>query len=348
MKYFLNFLLILSLAVSFSACESDSNGRMPNDLADANTGLIQVQASSDVLIDKNNLADFNFDIGIDVLWDDIPYNRVDLVIVYNGDFENQYTLESYTALPAERTITIADIVALIDEINTEADISEGDVFDIFTSIELSDGTYIPGYLYNGKPTNAPSVRNIITILKGGVNAFTVPVPCPFVETDYAGTMDVYEKWNDGSGDATYTAEVTINSDLSDENTVVYDIVGLFTGDDACFFQVQVDRKTYTLTQYIDPSRPADEANLVVDADLFGWGLGRLWFDDFKDAMLVTCQQYMIFTVTPGLNDTGLWWGQDAVTYYIGPGALDAGSAKKSTDGSGPKNPEFLKAMLMTR
>jgi len=344
----MNFLLILSLAVFFSACESDSNGRMPNDLVEANTGLIQVEASSDVLIDVNNLADFNFDIGIDVLWDDVPFNRVDLVIVYNSDFENQYTLESYTALPAERTITISDIVSLIDEISTEADISEGDVFDIFTSIELSDGTYIPGYLYNGKPTNAPSIRNIITILKGGVNAFTVPVPCPFVETDYAGTMDVYEKWNDGSGDAVYTAEVTINTDLSDENTIVYDIVGLFTGDESSFFQVQVDLKTYTLTQYIDPTRPDDEANLVVDEDLFGWGYGRLWFDDFKDAMMETCQFYMVFTVTPGLNDSGLWWGQDVVTYYIGPGAIAGGSAKKSAEDAGPKDPEILKALLVSR
>jgi hypothetical protein len=350
MKHIKYLLFSLSLILVIAGCESDPNGRMPDDIMDANVGVLTIAETSDVLVDVNDFAGFNLDFSVDVLFDpaDAPFDQLDVVVVYNGDFTKQYVLETVTSVPVDVSYTIADLVSLIDEITAEGDIAEGDKFDFFTSITLEDGTFIPGYLDDGTPTNAPSVRNIAGVLKGAVANFILPVPCPFVPDDYVGTMDVYEQWNDGSGDATYTAEVSINADLTDDTRVVYDIYNLFTGDASSFWQVAIDRKTYAVSHYEDPARPADEVEMVVDVDLFGWGLGRLWFEDWAEAMLETCNSYIEFTITPVLNDTGLWWGT-TVTYYIGDGALAAGGGKKSmTDYSGPKDPNILKALLISR
>ena len=46
---------------------------------------------------------------------------------------------------------------------------------------------------------------------------------------------------------------------------------------------------------------------------------------------------------PDLNDSGLWWGANAVTYYIGPGAGDV-TFKKSA-GSAATGENVLKDKL---
>jgi hypothetical protein len=323
MKYIFRVLMVLSVVLFFTRCEKDENGRMPDNIQDSNIGVLSLADNSDYLIDRNDFGGFNFDIVVDALFD-YPFDKLTVRVVYNGDYANPKTVAEVTSVPSTITVTVADLVSLFDQITTADDIKEGDSFDFYTDITLSGGKVIPGYLSDGTTTAAPSVRNVIGVLKGGNASVHLPVPCPFVEADYLGdAVDALEHWNDNSGDAFYPVSITKNADLSSEGNLVIDIVGLFTGDATSTFQLDIDTKTYQI------SAPGGSSVVVVNEDLFGWGYGRLFFDDFTEPLLGTCEGYIRFTVTPSLNDTGLWWGT-TVTYYLGPGAGDVTFKKAGT------------------
>ncbi len=321
MKYIVRIFMILSVIFFFAGCEKDNNGRMPNNIQSSNVGVLTLAPTSDYLIDRNNFGAFKFDMVVDALFK-YPFDKLTVKVVYNGDYSDPKTVADVSTVPSTVEVTVADLVSLFDKISADSDIKEGDSFDFYTDITLTDGKVIPGYLPDGTITTAPSTRNVALVLKGGAVAVHLPVPCPFVEADYLGdAVDALEHWNDNSGDAAYTVSMTKNADMSTTDNLVIDIVGLFTGDASSTYQLAIDTKTYQITS------PGGASVMVVPVDLFGWGYGRLWFDDFTEPQLNTCDQYIQFSVTPSLNDTGLWWGTN-VTYYLGPGASNV-TPKKS-------------------
>ena len=137
--------------------------------------------------------------------------------------------------------------------------------------------------------------------------------CLFNPARFIGDyITILEHWNDGSRNSYYSVRVLKNTVLSSEGKLVLYIVGLFTGNKTSHYRISIDLKTQLISA--DP----DNA-MVVDSDLNGLGYGRLWFDDFTAPYVSTCNNYLRFTVTPILHDTGMWFGT-YITYYIGPGA----------------------------
>ncbi len=322
MKYIVRIFMILSVVFFFTGCEKDNNGRMPNNIQDSNVGVLSLAPTSDFLIDRNNFDAFKFDIVVDKLFD-YPFDKLTVKVIYNGNYADPKTVADVTSFPSTVTVTVADLVGLFDNIPVADSIKQGDSFDFYTDITLDNGKIIPGYLPDGTVTTAPSTRNVALVLKGGAVAVHLPVPCPFVEADYEGdAIDALEHWNDNSGDAFYPVSITKNVDQSNGDTLKLDIVGLFSGDATSTFQIAVNTKTYQV------SCPGGKSVIVVPTDFAGWGYGRLWFENFTDPLLNTCDGYIRFTVSPSLNDSGLWWGANAVTYYIGPGSGDV-TFKKS-------------------
>ncbi len=146
--------------------------------------------------------------------------------------------------------------------------------------------------------------------------------CDFFPSKLIGDyITVLEHWNDNSGNGYYSVQVSKNMDLSTEDKLVLDISGLFTMNKASNFRISINLDTHLISS--DP-----EDAMVVETDLFGWGYGRLWFEEFSAPYVNTCKDYIRFTVTPYLRDVGAWFGT-YVTYYIGPGAAFVRYDKKS-------------------
>ncbi len=194
MKYVFYILMILSVSLFFTGCEGDENGKMPDDIMDANTGLLIIDTDgTDPFINVSDPAGYQVQATVDLLFEG-TFNKIDVIVVYNGDYTKQYVVKSVTSVPSDITITGQDIVDAVAELNSAGDIQEDDVFNLFTSIELSDGTYLPGFTVTGANAITPSVRSQIDILKGGVANLVILVPCEFVLDDFIGIMDYTEFW----------------------------------------------------------------------------------------------------------------------------------------------------------
>ncbi|MEX0981149.1 MAG: hypothetical protein WD577_04520 [Bacteroidales bacterium] len=190
-KYLL-FILSLSLTMVFSGCESDPNGRMPDDIVDSNVGVIIV-TESDPFINEANPDDYEVTMDVDLLFEG-EFEKLDVVVVMNGDYENMYLLETITSVPQTITLTTQDLLDAIPSLNAASEIVNGNEFNVFTNITLTDGTYIPGYTEDGESTNAPSVSNIIGVLKGGSVNLNITVPCEFELAPFLGDKVVDEFW----------------------------------------------------------------------------------------------------------------------------------------------------------
>ena len=201
---------------------------MPNNIQDSNVGVLTLATTSDFLIDRNDFSAFKFDMIVDALFK-YPFDKLTVKVVYNGDYSDPKTVAEVSTVPSTVEVTVADLVSLFDKIPVADSIKEGDSFDFYTDITLTDGKVIPGYLPDGTVTTAPSTRNVANVLKGGAVAVHLPVPCPFVESVYEGdAIDALEHWNDNSGDAFYPVSITKNVDQSNGDTLKLDIVGLFS------------------------------------------------------------------------------------------------------------------------
>lgn len=194
MKYIFNLIIILAIGFFFYGCEKDENGRIPDNVKDANTGVLIInKAETDPFINLSNPADFKVSATVDLLFKG-EFSKIDIVIVYNNDYKNQYVVKSVTTVPSNILITGQDIINAVTSLNSADDIEEGDMFNLFTNIELKDGTYLPGYNQLGSIALAPSLRNIMDGLKGAVANFVINVPCEFVLDDYLGTAIITETW----------------------------------------------------------------------------------------------------------------------------------------------------------
>lgn len=200
--------MVLSFGLFFIGCEGDQNGRMPDDIKDANTGLLVInKTASDPFINLSEPADYKVEVKVDQLFKG-DFNKIDVVVVLNGDYKKQYVVESVTTVPTTLTITGQDLVDAIPELASAGDIEEGDIFNLFTSIELTDGTYLPGYTILGSLTAGPSLRNVMNSQKGGVANYLITVPCAFDINDYLGAVNISEYWAPDQAD--YPGEIIID------------------------------------------------------------------------------------------------------------------------------------------
>jgi hypothetical protein len=185
------YIIFALVIVVFTTCDKEPDVRMP-EMHDATAAYLKLTDNSSVYVDLYDLAGYNFEATVDVLFDD-PFQKLAVVVVYNGDFENQHVLtDNITSVPQTVSYSIDDIVAVIPELDAATDIAEGDAFVFFVNITMPDGTLLPGYTENGDIAFSSTLANALTGLKGATFDIDVPVPCPASIDQWPGTYDCYD------------------------------------------------------------------------------------------------------------------------------------------------------------
>ena len=192
MKKLTYILIALVIGIMINSCDKEPDVRMP-ELLDAVAPYMLISETSDVYINTNDLAGFTLEAEVGVLFDD-PFQKLEVVVVMNGDFENQYTLvDNITSVPQNISITVADVVAAVDELTAATEIVTGDEFRFFVNVTMPDGRLLPGYTINGDLAYSSSMVNTVGILKNGATFnISIPVPCPFSIDDWPGVYDCYD------------------------------------------------------------------------------------------------------------------------------------------------------------
>lgn len=291
MKNIIHLILILVVSVFFSSCEKDTNGRMPDDIQDSNTGVLIV-TESDPFINVGTPGDYEISIDVDLLFEG-DFEKIDVMVVMNGDYTNQYVLQTVTSVPQSITLSSQDFVDAVDGLNSTAEIAEGDAFNLFTNITLSDGTYIPGYLEDGTPTNSPSVRNITGILKGGASNITIPVPCAYAQANVVGSYHCV------SADWGSEGDIDITADDSDP-FVVY-VAGLETIEGLV-------EDNGPLKMIINNDYSISAPRHIIASSLAPWGLSYTNLAYEGSGFLNTCDNsyQMTFEITVDQGSFGLY------------------------------------------
>lgn len=298
MKQVKYLLFILSLALVVSSCESDPNGRMPDDIMDSNCGVVIVTAS-DPFINVSDPGAYSLSLDVDLLFEG-DFQKIEIAVVMNGDYENQYVLDEVTSVPQSFTYTTADFAAVITELASVNDIVEGDQFNVFANITLADGTYLPAYHADGVSTLAPSVRNIMGILhEGAAGNVAIPVPCAFDKNDYLGAKAVTEYWDPDT--YYYGVNVIEDPDYTGEHVGII-VQGLFTGT----WEVKLELSLY------DYSISAIPAAQVMAPSIWGYG-NPTWTN--ITGTVNTCEKSFVFYVGSMCVDEGCFGGMP-LTYTV--------------------------------
>lgn len=220
-------ILAAVLVILSVSCEKDINGPLPDEgMREGAMAYVAFQETSSELVDVLDPDAFHLDYTIGVLWEP-SFEKIQLVVVYtdvddteypNGDYAKQYVLhDDITSVPVTGSVTMADIVASVDELGSTAEIKEGDAFHFFTVVYLTDGNVIKTYDRIG---DRQRVRMVGTGLIDALSAVegvqnpdvNVPVPCAFVAEDYIGTLTCVDTWWPGTFPVTITADPDYTGD----------------------------------------------------------------------------------------------------------------------------------------
>jgi len=203
------FNLLAVLVLLSVSCEGDENGPLPDEgMRDGALAFVTFEETSDELVDVTNPDIFNLDYSIDVLWEP-AYEKIQLVVVYtdvddteypSGDYAKQYVIDdNITTVPHAGSVTMAEIVSAVPELNASTEIKEGDVFHFFTVIYLENGDVLKTYDRVGDLQRVrmvgTGVIDAMTALKGALTPdINIPVPCAFDIADYTGTLNCLDTW----------------------------------------------------------------------------------------------------------------------------------------------------------
>ncbi len=205
MKNFKYFLLIIMGLILVSSCEKGKDLRMPK-VVKANSAVFKVNDTlSSPFINVSNVNAYSLTFDVNMLFNH-PFKKIEIMVVMDRDFSKQYLLKTITSVPTSVTITGADIVKAIPALASSADIVAGDVFYVFGNVELTDGTYLPGMLSDGKIALASDNINIVGILKNAVPDIRIAVPCAFNPAMAVGSYHAVSKDWGSDGNVTVTAD----------------------------------------------------------------------------------------------------------------------------------------------
>lgn len=137
MKKAVNYLFIFGLMVIFlNACRKEDNPILP-ELVKVPTPLILKDATTDQVIDAVEPGNFSGKFTVDLFFDEDPVpDKMDIVVMKNGNKGNVKIIETATSFPSTFTITGAALEALFNE-----PILLGDQFDIGANIVMNGTTY---------------------------------------------------------------------------------------------------------------------------------------------------------------------------------------------------------------
>jgi hypothetical protein len=277
------------LFITYS-CAVDENGSMPNNIKEGCFPYIAFNAaSSSAYININDPDAYSFSGTIDTLWDS-PFDKLTLVVVFNGAYDKQYILKDHiTELPLNIKVTTADLVKAVTLLKSSADIQAGDNFHVFV-IPTIDGIAYPPYQSiggNAYNTVSTGVYSDLFNIKGLASAdVSIPVPCAFNKADYLGVMYCLEDWGGGE---TYEYTVTSIEDPDYSGSGVGLIItGFVDGAD-----ISITKATINLDDF---SFNVAEQSVMPDMTAIGLpaSYGPLSFSEVAGTVN-TCDMEIVFT-----------------------------------------------------
>ena len=192
MKKAISYLFIFSLlAVFFNSCRKEDNPILP-ELIKVPTPLILKDASTDQVIDAVDPAAFSGTFTVDLFFDnDAPPEKMDIVVIKNGDKSVVKQVETVTTYPTSITITGTQLETLFNE-----QIELGDYFDIGANIVLN------GRTYHAFPAVGVAHASGVAAQPGASTFIRYGAVCAYDPEQYQGNFVVVDdEWGDyGAGD----------------------------------------------------------------------------------------------------------------------------------------------------
>ena len=277
MKLILKYISIFTIALlAFGCGDFDDNGSMPDNMMEASFPYIVFDAdASSPFINLSAPEEYSFSGTIDVLFSEVPFANLRLVVAYNGAYDKPYTIsDNITSVPYDFTVTSDNLIAAIDELGSYSDIKTDDKYHVYV-IPTVDGEELPPYqILGGKTYNtvSSSIIQNLTAFTGLTSAdVMVNVPCELLPELMVGSYymasDDWGAWGD----------VTIEADPNDPFKVfIYGIAaaeGLV--DNGNGLEINIDPNTYA----------ASGVETILAADVAPWGLP--YVDYFYSPVSVT-------------------------------------------------------------
>lgn len=276
MKIIFKYMSILTIALIAFSCEFDENGRMPNDMEDACFPYIEFDAeTSSPFINLSTPEGYVLNGTINILFEDVAFDKLKLVVAYNGGYDMPYVLEdNIKSFPYEISVTSEDLVSAVAELASISDFAEGDVLHVYVIPTIGGTEYPPYQILGGKTFNtiSSSIYQNLGAIKGINNAdVVINVPCELTPASLPGTYYM------ASDDWGAYGNVTIEADP--ENPYKVYIYGIAEAEGLVDLgnglPITIDPVTYKAT--------AERTTLA--ADLAPWGLS--YVDYFYNPVSVT-------------------------------------------------------------
>jgi hypothetical protein len=292
MKLLLRYISIIAAVIFMTySCEVDENGPLPEDIIEGCVPYIDVDATaSDNYIDIIKPDEYSFKATLDKLYDS-SFDKITLVVVYNGNYDKQYVIQdNITTLPLEFTVTTANLIDAVPELNSSAEIKEGDSFHVF-AVPTVNGKAMPPYQMlggNAYNTMSSSVYAELANLKGvGSADVLITVPCAFSIDDYIGVMYCKEDWGGGEF-YEYTVTSLIDPDYTGSNIGLI-VTGCFDGADVSVMKAEISLDDFSFSY-------DEEQTLMPDVSAIGYpaAYGALYFSAFNGSVN-TCEKYIEFS-----------------------------------------------------
>ncbi|MBN1950385.1 MAG: hypothetical protein JW801_04225 [Bacteroidales bacterium] len=244
LKY-ISIFAILLLALS---CEFDENGRMPDSMTESCFPYLALDAeTSSPFINTNSPDAYVLNGTINVIFEDIAFDKLEMVVVFDGDYEHPYTLlDNITSVPVDVTITVADLVGAIDELSSAADITIDDNFHIYV-IPTTDGVASPPYqVLDGVVYNTVSASLYQNLTALGVTGtgdaeanITVMTVCELAN----GANDLAGSWTTGYDGWYWPSQITIDA-VDETHVQVNGMAEYFIAD--FWGETVIDGGTFTM------------------------------------------------------------------------------------------------------
>jgi hypothetical protein len=192
MKKLVYIIISLVIGILLITCENEPDLREP-ELQDAVAPYMKLTDNSSLYVDLLNLGSFNYEAVVDILFED-PFQKLTVVVVFNGDFENQHTMtDNITSVPQTVSYSLNDVIAAVPGLNAASDLVEGDYFNFFVNATMEDESVLAGYTDNGDLAYSSSMVNTLAGLKNGATFdISIPVPCPATIDDWPGMYDCFD------------------------------------------------------------------------------------------------------------------------------------------------------------
>ncbi len=260
MKNKLKILTLLVLSVFLlQNCQRDPDLNWP-DLKNGIVPLVEKDGTKNLVIFDNNIAGFSGGVSVDLYYPDKP-KSMSLMVSMNDDPDNSATvIADITTFPVSYNFTAANLVDLLPELNSAAEIVAGDFFRFYCDITLADGTVL-----RGNDALYTAFSSGIANLPGSSTSVVYNVACGYEPALAAGAYTAVspaDQW-------AISGPITITVDAAD-NTKLY-ITGLAALDG-------VDEDRGPLVMHINPATFAVTVDKTVLVSTWYYGYTNFTYE----------------------------------------------------------------------